>query len=254
MIRSIDLFSPLFKKLTPEFILEHEENFIRVYDYFDDDKSRETYIGYLKGAFTGDSSYYEPNMTPNEYFPEGIAPRRNDHIFLDVGAYNGDTIERFIKFTNGIYEKIYAFEPMENNVKIIQEKSFPKVEIYNIGVSDHIGEEIFYDDDDLNMALKIGSCTSKKTSFKISTIDEVLSGNPVTFVKMDIEGSELSALHGAEKTIKKYKPFLAICVYHKNDDFIKILPYIKSLVPEYKFYTRHHAINSEDISLYCSYN
>ena len=57
---------------------------------------------------------------------------------------------------------------------------------------------------------------------------------------MDIEGAEVNALLGAEENIKKQKPKLAICVYHKPEHLWKIPLYIKKIVPDYKLYIRHH--------------
>jgi hypothetical protein len=75
-------------------------------------------------------------------------------------------------------------------------------------------------------------------------------GAAATFIKMDIEGAEFNALKGAERTIRKHKPKLAVCVYHKAEDLITIPQYIKSLVPEYKLYFRAHLPGPFDYVLY----
>jgi hypothetical protein len=72
----------------------------------------------------------------------------------------------------------------------------------------------------------------------------------VDFIKMDIEGSELNALKGAQNTIRKYKPILAICLYHRKKNLLTIPKYIHSLCPEYKFYLRAHSKFSQEIVLY----
>jgi hypothetical protein len=86
------------------------------------------------------------------------------------------------------------------------------------------------------------------TVVEVDTIDNVIlrgwGGDGVTFIKMDIEGAELNALKGAEQTIRKYKPKLAICVYHKANDLITIPQYIRSCVSEYKFYFRAHQLGT----------
>ena len=74
----------------------------------------------------------------------------------------------------------------------------------------------------------------------------------VDFIKMDIEGAELDALKGSEETIRKHKPKLAICVYHKGRDMIDISQYLKSLVPEYKFFLKHNTEDWMDTVLYCT--
>lgn len=255
-IWSFDLFNPFYKKLTYDYLEKNRQKFEEVYAYLYDEYSKCVFLDYLKGASSGDLSWYEKKVSKPEYFPEDIVPRLKNHIFLDVGAYNGNTIEEFISFTGNEYEKIYAFEPFLDSVKKIEDKSFPRVEVFSAAASNKCGEKTFYCNEygDLTMVTTIleEGANHKALSFATITIDEALHGRKATFIKMDIEGSELDALHGACRTIKKYKPFLAICVYHKREDLITILPYIESIVPEYRFYLRHHANTPSDLVLYCS--
>ena len=75
----------------------------------------------------------------------------------------------------------------------------------------------------------------------VDSIDNVCSGDKVTLIKMDIEGSEIEALNGAVNVIKRDKPRLAICIYHKPEHLYAIPLWIKKTVPEYKLYIRHHS-------------
>lgn len=84
----------------------------------------------------------------------------------------------------------------------------------------------------------------------VISIDEKLNGNPVSVIKMDIEGSELEALKGAERTIKKFKHGLAICVYHKPEDIIEIPSKILELNPDYKLYLCHYSYVDTETVLY----
>jgi len=61
-----------------------------------------------------------------------------------------------------------------------------------------------------------------------------------TYIKFDVEGAEMAAISGGEKTITSNIPKLAISLYHKTMDFLDIPLYIKRLVPQYKLYLRHH--------------
>ena len=72
------------------------------------------------------------------------------------------------------------------------------------------------------------------------TVDTLASGDNITYIKMDIEGEEINAVHGAQKTLKRCKPKLNIAAYHKNADIFAIPILLKSIVPDYKIYLRHH--------------
>lgn len=88
----------------------------------------------------------------------------------------------------------------------------------------------------------------------VDSLDHVLADKEEkeypTFIKIDIEGAELNALQGAQHTITLKKPKLAISIYHKPEDIIELIVYLKNLVPEYKFYLRHYTNKTYDTVLY----
>lgn len=110
------------------------------------------------------------------------------------------------------------------------------------GPASNVSSEPIHFDAALN-----GTCTT-------TTIDEIcdtLDLQKCDFIKMDIEGAELSALKGAEATLRKFRPKLAICLYHSVDDFCDIPKYIHSLGLGYKFYLDHATIHLEETVLFC---
>lgn len=255
-----DVFNPLFKGFTKKYVLDHLKMFEKSYQLLEDEESRNVFCGVLNSVLTGDLSYYEEVMTSTQqYFLKNLIPKLENHIFVDIGAYNGDTIEQFLEFTDGKYERIYAFEPIHSSAELIKEnlKGLPNFELYEVAASNKKDKCAYYCNDygELTMATTIQSqgANDDIQYFYTDTIDKVINGKRVTFMKMDIEGSELEALQGASETIKTNHPYLAICVYHKKEDLIDIISYCKKLVPEYKLYLRHHSITPCDTVLYCLY-
>ena len=70
------------------------------------------------------------------------------------------------------------------------------------------------------------------------------------FIKMDIEGAELSALKGGMSTIKKCRPQLAISIYRSSEDFINIPLYLKENLENYKFRLGHYSPRLSETVLY----
>ena len=86
----------------------------------------------------------------------------------------------------------------------------------------------------------------------LEPLDQIVGDTPVGFIKMDIEGAELEALRGAEKSLLRDKPLLAICIYHKAGDMLAIMDYLHTLIPEYHFWVRHYSPFSYETLLYAS--
>lgn len=92
---------------------------------------------------------------------------------------------------------------------------------------------------------------SGEASIEVLVIDDAIAFyEKITFIKMDVEGAELESLKGARYIIQRFKPKLAICIYHRDEDMYEIPLYIKELVPEYKLYVRHHANGASETVLY----
>jgi len=180
------------------------------------------------------------NCSLHQYFDDDIIRLSKDEVFVDCGAFQLETTLEFVKKCQGQYDSVYVFEPDPNNYDTIQknirEKNLFNVYTYPLGVWENTTTMHFWSSMDSSAITEQG-----ELQVEVTSIDEVLNGRRATFIKMDVEGSELKALHGAEATIKKYRPKLAISLYHKREDLLEIPEYIKSIVPEYKLYIRHYS-------------
>ncbi len=182
-----------------------------------------------------------------EYFDTEIIKLRNDEVFADCGGYTGDTVLRFAECAGNKYKKIYYIEP--NNVIYQKGKEningLQGVVSIQAGVGEEEGIMKFSGAEDYGHIDDSGT-----ESIKIVALDEVIDERP-TFIKMDIEGAELSALKGAAQIIKTNSPKLAICVYHKPEDLFEIMELIDSWGLHYKYYLRHYTREIRGTILYC---
>lgn len=176
---------------------------------------------------------------------------------LDCGACYGDTALLSV-LKNKQNGHVYAFEFMPENLEIYNKNMALNPEIVkNItlvqkAVSDKSGKEINFVFNGPGTNIHSEKSESTFTAETVSIDDYVEQNNieKIDFIKMDIEGSEEEALKGAVKTIKKYKPKLAICAYHKDDDLIVLPQLIKSILPEYKLYLDHNTISRNETVIY----
>ena len=183
--------------------------------------------------------------TVEQYFDEQIIiPKLTPkEIFADIGCCDFSTSLRLLEIC-GDAEKIYAFEPSA----LFQEKC--RNAIKNSGYD----KCVFSTDALWNINTQLAFGPDMFTDFKVlkvnaSKFDDIVGSN-VTFIKMDIEGAELNALKGCSNSIVKYKPKLAISIYHKEYDYIEIPEFILSLNPNYKLYIRHYTAVEIDSVLY----
>ena len=238
-------------KRAEKFFAENEERIQRIEKMLEDNASKYVFRQCIEYRVTHDWRMRPQYNRRDQYFPQDIVQLTPKEVFIDCGAYNGDTIESFLRFTHKKYKKIVAFEPDEKNVSAIRRK----------------GERIFVipsacwsSDTEVSFSMGEGSSSSvcnktesnekKIIRMRARAIDNVEECRDATFIKMDIEGSEYEALIGAQNTIKKNRPKLAICIYHSDEDMLRLIELIANWDLGYKFYIRHHAQKISETVLY----
>lgn len=190
------------------------------------------------------------DIEPGQYFNPDFIKYEDREILIDAGCFDLWTA-RYMKDYCSTLHKVYAFEPDPENYqrclrnKVLFDKEIVEIVPYATWSSK---TQLFFD------ASSDGSShivNNGQICVETIPIDEAVDPNDrITFIKMDVEGAELESLKGAKETILRCKPKLAICIYHKPEDLTEIPLYIKSLVPEYKLYIRHHSNSTAETVLY----
>ncbi len=193
---------------------------------------------------------YMIDIDPGQYFNPDFIRFEESEIFIDAGCLDLKTPALMKKYCSTLH-KVYAFEPdPESYRRCLKNKQLFENEIIELVPYATWSEKtkLFFD------GLSDGASridNNGSVCIQAMPIDEVVDKKDrITFIKMDVEGAELESLKGAKETIQRCKPKLAICIYHKLEDMTEIPLYIKSLVPEYKLYVRHHSNSSAETVLY----
>lgn len=244
-------FNP--KLFSPSFSQEMLSVLDQKYDYFDfifeklsDQISRKIFEDLILFRITCNPTFTkEYSINIESQYLEMFMNYQNE-IFVDVGGFDGDTSELFLK-KESLINKIFFIEPSNfnlNNAKTRLNKNL-NIQYFNCGLSDK------------KETLNFNECNNTASSFsaegdiqiEVNKLDDLIN-EEVTFIKMDIEGFELKALKGAEELIREYNPKLAIAVYHKSSHFFDIPNFILNINPNYKLYLRHYTQGWSETIMY----
>jgi FkbM family methyltransferase len=226
---------------------ENYSNWSNLYKKLSDNLSKDTLISLICFRMTADYFYMKNfKVSFNEQYFDDLIKSLDIQSFADIGGFDGDTTLIFSNhFPN--YKKIYFFEPSTINLKKAKKNlcKFENIEFYNIGLSDKIGKESFIDN------VGSASCVNVNGEIEIllNTFDNLIE-EKVDFIKMDIEGYEMSALKGCQQQISRYTPILALAIYHNSSDFWKIPELVLSYNSNYKLYIRHYTEGWSETVMY----
>jgi len=233
-----------FDLLHPPFIMDFKDDYKNniskykwIYQLLEDKKSKEIFTKIINFKITFDYGFMDgfTNNHEGQYFDKELIPKMNSISFFDGGGYVGDTATEVIK-NYPDFKKIWLIEPIFENIRIAKREleHYDNIEFLSCGVSSK--EETLYFNEEKSFSTIYGHGTQ---SVEVDTIDNIVKER-VDFIKLDIEGAEQDAVEGAKETIKKYKPILAICVYHKAEDWYKIPQKVLEIEGGYDVYLRHY--------------
>lgn len=191
----------------------------------------------------------------DQYFVKDIIRLKDGEVFVDGGSYTGDTIQQFMDTARREkvrFKQIIGFEPDRENYGLVNKFYGKKKNILLIpkGLSDMKKVLCFSGEGATFGACESAGSIGGGVKIPVINIDAVPACRNATFIKMDIEGAEMDALKGARMTIQTNHPKLAICIYHSDEDMLRIIEYIHELVPEYRLYVRHHSKSNVETVLY----
>ena len=228
-------------------MLNNIDRIKKAYDLLSSKDSKRVFLNILKYRATDNFKHLEEINSPDQYFNKYTTPDENE-VFLDAGAYDGDTVIKFTeKYNNWCF--IYAFEPNLVLCKKIlsNTNNLSNFRLFQKGVSNKKGSFKF-NGDGIGGSFSMNKSGNIQT-FEKTTIDSEIN-TPLTFIKMDIEGEEANAIIGAKIQLTHNKPKLAISAYHKADDLWELPLLINEINNKYRLDILHHSNTRLETVLY----
>jgi len=222
---------------------KHFDDLMWLYDRLADARSKNVLYGIISNWVSFDESTIEKysNRGDPEYYHTDVFPHKEEDVFVDVGAYTGDSVATYIEIYGLSYKRIYCYEIAPDSFSKLEENlaGVPNTDLRKKAVGAASGT-MFVDFGSFKSSERVSD--KGETEVEVVRIDDDIP-EPVTFIKMDIEGGEKDALRGCERQIRDNHPRLAISTYHGYDDLYAIPRLIDEIVSGYKFYMRTHGGN-----------
>ncbi len=214
-----------------------------------DDFSQQEFLRQVRWRALGDFGELSPPQ-PHQYFPDGLFSLAANEVFVDCGAYNGITVQRFIKRVPE-FKKIYAIDADPSNYDdlcrfIAQAPQRDRIHAYRLAIGEEHATVRFESTGTVQAAIS----SSGDIEVEQVPLDDLLQGEAPTYIKMDIEGAEYGALAGSRQLIAKSDPLLAVCLYHTPIDFWRIPLRIHELAPKHTLHIRPHVEDGWDLVCY----
>lgn len=234
------------------FFTANVEKIRTCYESFYDNESKRVFRELIKYKLSGEIKYLMNCESDRTEDIKSLIQPNDDEIFFDLGAYNGDTVKEFIDLTENRYKEIFAVEPDIKSYKKlqlrVQNNDYQNVTCINCGIG-ALDETVIFSNKAGRMS-SVGTVKGLPTEFR--SIDSICKRYDIipTYIKMDLEGGEESAIIGGKTAFAAGTKFL-ISAYHRSGDIFSLPLLIKSINPKYKLFLRKNKyVPAWDINLY----
>lgn len=235
----------IYEKTPLSEIKENIIDFETVYSLLSDEKSREVLLTFLQTRVSGNNLYIvNQHEKESNFFNNEIFKIDQNEVYLEVGAYDGDTIRMFLKENRGLYKYIYALEPDDENRKklqnYIEDNDIKNIAISNKGAWNKKGKLNFSAvSEQISSVIVDDNENIENVGIEVDRLDNLFEyKDKVTIIKINYLEGVKEALEGAESILKRDKPKLAITVGFDCRNIRYIPMIIKKINPEYKVYLR----------------
>jgi len=248
-----EAFLPYYSMDRPERVLEAAKPILQALDGFEDAQSRETFSRQALWRLNLDFDAVAHPDPEEIYFDPCLMPPRDSEVFVDGGAYDGDTIAEAKARWGKRLSAVHAFEPDPHTLERFRRR-FEKTEgmssihVYAKALSDHEGTLRFAAEGQLSSA----STPLGDLEVSCGRLDDLLSGVVPTFIKLDIEGAELEALNGAAAILLRHRPRVAVCAYHCQAHLWQLPLGLQELRPGSTLRMRSHGTEGWELVLYAT--
>ena len=228
------------------FYAENEEKIRAVEELLTDEKSKEVYRSVIDYKLSGDVKLLRETHSDFSEVYSDILHAEGFEYIADLGAYNGDTLREIKPYAKKLCEAI-AFEPDRRNHKKLCDyadgESGFSIKAYKNAAWDKSETLIFDGSGNRNSTLVSGDNMpvtkgAKVVEVEACSLDEVLDGTRVDYIKYDVEGAEREAIYGSHKAIESGYPALLVSLYHRSEDVFELPLLLHERYPDYKFYMR----------------
>lgn len=221
-----------------EDLVDNRDRYRRLGDQLADDKSRRVLQAVLGFRMTLDARLLEPVLDDDLYGADCLPPFAADEVYIDGGSYDGDTIRSFIKRVDGRFERIYGFEPDPRTFKRLQQNFADEPRVTPVPKGLYSKRTVLRFADAESRASLLTPAGAIEVP--VTSLDEELADRRVTYIKMNIEGAELEAITGAQRTIRSHAPKLAISAYHRPSHLWEVPASVMAMRPDYRLFLRQH--------------